>query len=379
MPLIEGPAPLFFAHIPKCAGSSIHAAFEPQYAKEHVFLTGAGAARANFLATPCRFLQQLKYCGGHLTDFDCMHKLGAAKKLTTIREPLTRLQSIMNHSIRGDWLDKTVFEEFRDGSSDRLVEYLDERYYFGQALISYHVQCYRLENTDLEALSDVFVGELAARTAAEYSLVLAEEDIDNFVAGVSPKSQYPVEQRRMVGAELGEYVNFKDKFDDRIRSLLEPDCQFYERLVQSRENCDIRSLERQRRSWILDWDLPVECNGFTLRRQASVQTSVVKEFTSRLFAKHSASIHVCGLPDKAPCSFSGLLRLQAGKDLEALRLQLNGQEVEFKTVNLSPQEWLFYGELESHPSESEWQFSFSSEPKSNNIWFNDFSVHALSS
>ena len=375
MPLVEGQAPIFFAHIPKCAGTSIHAAFEPSYDVDDVYLTGLGRSRTHLLATPCRFLQHLKYCGGHLSDFDCRHKLGEARKITTIREPLARLQSLLNHAIRGNWPGNA--EAYRDGDMRALDQYLGNQYYRGSALISYHVSTYLSEQTAPEALTDAFVESVADRTARDYALILTEEDIDEFVDSLNATSRYAVESRRNVGAELGAYVKFKDSFDERVRSMMRPDEYFYELLLKNRQRIDLGSMTRRKHSWILNWDLPMQCHGFTIRNRATAKTSTVQKFTSRLFERNSASLHVNGLESMAHCSFSGLLGLQNTQDIQKLAIQLNGTPVEFESVNLSTNEVFYYGEIESHSLDSEWQFSFSSDTESPAIWFNDFAIHAF--
>lgn len=375
MPEINGLAPIFFAHIPKCAGTSIHAVMEPRFHSDEVFLTGLNKERANILATPSRYLMKYRYCAGHLSDFDRLYKLGAASCMTTVRHPYQRLQSIMNHAIRDNWPGYEDFIAFSNGDMRAMDKYLTEQYYTGASLLSYFADTRFPETADPDFYRGEKLDEILERVLHDYHVILGEKDIDTFNTAFGFNSSYTLDDRRMVGNELGEYADFAEMFDDQIRAYLQPDVQFYETLLEKRSSIYSSLDGKKRSSWVLDWDEPSMCQGFTHRMEATLQTSLAKQITSRLIAREEA---VLAVPFRAGKStFSGLLALRDEDDLNNFKLFMNGQEVQHHISRLSRWETLFYGKLENHPKNAEWMFSFSEKPTSPLVWLNDFSVHQI--
>lgn len=375
MPVVEGEAPIFFTHIPKCAGTSIHGVLEPKFSANKVFLTGKGRDRTSFLATPTKYLAHLEYCGGHLSDFDCTYKIGVAHRMTTVRHPADRLQSIMNHAIRGGWAGKNEFQAYKDGNTSALNRYLTGQYYQGASMLSYFSTHHRPDVINPSDITSEFAISTAERVAKTYNLVLSENDIDHFVQGVRPDTRYDVETRRMVGKDLGEYTDFSSLFDDKVMSMLDPDLQFYEQALKSRTSLQTPLRGKTKRSWILDWEESNDCFNFTHRKEALLKSSFQERTISRIMQKEYATLHV---PFRAGSSqFSGLIGLRDIDDSKKFYLQLNGENVPCRIVTLSPREFLFYGNLQSHPHDGEWLFGFSEKPESPLVWLNDFAVHEM--
>lgn len=377
MGLSTSAAPIFFTHVPKCAGTSIHTLLDTKYPSDKFFRTIRGATRESFLSTPSRFLADYDYLGGHLYDFDCSYKVGQAVRITTLREPASRLQSMMNHVLRsekGDGLE--VFSAFRSGDPKGFYDFLQREYYVRSSVLSYFSDEAFLTGFNPQSYSPDLIEKHAQRVASSYCAIINQNEIDEFLGWYGRPSRYSISSRRMVGSDLGEYTNFKEKFDDEVYCLLEPDIRFHERLLELRAPLKREAMSKTRKSWVLNWDEPVDCYGFTLRALGKSRTSTVPEFTSRPTQQTSVSIFV-PLESSAPCRFSGLLWLPDPEDITQLAIQLNGEPVAYRYTKLDPKLIFFYGELDGHPGDAEWLFDFTDGMRSRTVWFNDFCVHAF--
>lgn len=369
--------PIFFTHVPKCAGTSIHTILDTKYPSSKFFRTIRGAKRESFLATPSRFLADYEYIGGHLSDFDCVYKVGQAARITTLRDPKSRLQSLMNHVLRAERGEgQETFAAFREGEPKALYEFLQSTYYTGSSILSYFTSDPFLKGVTDQSYSPEVVDAIASRVASNYSVIIDQKEIDQFLGFYSRESRHSISGRRMVGSDLGDYKNFKDMFDEKILALLAPEIRFREKLLELRQPINAVDISRERKSWVLNWDEPVDCNGFALRAIGKSKTSNVKEFTSRPMQQSAASLFV-PLDSTARCCFSGLLWFPDPSDISHLRLQLNGDDVPFNSVMLDPKLAFFYGEISGHPGESEWYFEFTEALKSRTVWFIDFCIHAF--
>lgn len=379
MGLSDTSAPIFFTHVPKCAGTTIHTLLDTKYPSDKFFRTVRGGTREGFLATPSRFFADYDYLGGHLFDFDCTYKVGQAVGITTMRDPLSRLQSLMNHVLRsekGDGLE--AFAAFRDGDPQGLYAYLHSDYYARNSMLAYFSDEPALEGFTNQSYSPDLVEKLAQRIASSYCAVINQDEIEEFLSWYGRPSRYSISGRRMVGSDLGEYTNFKDKFDAKVLELLEPEIQFHKRLLELRAPLNRDAMKKNRKSWVLNWDEPVDCYGFRMRAPGKVPSSIVPEFTSRPTEKASASLFV-PLESSAPCRFSGLLWLVDPKDMKHLRLQLNGETVAYKQTRLEQKLIFIYGELPGHPADAEWLFEFTGDMSSRAVWLHDFCIHAFES
>jgi hypothetical protein len=365
--------PIFFTHVPKSAGTSLHAVFDGLFREDQVIVSDAVNTQERLYATPFRFLQGKRYVGGHYLDQLCTDKIGPALRITTIREPLERLQSLMNHTIRGDGAQKPVFEAFQNGDAAPLAEFLRSTWYRTGSPLNYYAPP-ALRPLLAEDPAGAVEG-IAGHVLAAYDLILHSQDVDDLTEAMLPASAHSRGTRQMDGRKLGRYEAFRDAFGPEILALMAPDIALYDRLAAAARPGTPAILDpRPRQVWALDWDQALPARGFLKRRIAKLPQSLVPEFTSRLIEGRFGAI----FPDPgfAPTRFSAILHLADPEDAPRIRLWNGVRPVPFATRNLAGPRLLFLsGEVPAGAAAQEWAVDLSEARTSNNVWLHDLSLY----
>lgn len=364
--------PIFFTHVPKSAGTSLHAVFDGFFRSDEVIISDAVHTQDKIYGTPFRFLAPLRYLGGHYLDQLCEEKIGPAVRMTTIREPLERLQSFMNHTIRADGPQKAVFEAFQNGDARGLADFLDKAWYRSASPLNYYAPAALREA--LAADPGACVAAVAGHVLARYDVILESEGVDAFTEAVLPASAHSRGTRQMDGRKLGRYAEFRDTFGPAVTGLMAPDIALYEQMRAAVTQDPAAILQpRPRQVWWLDWDRPLPARGFLKRRMARLPQSLQTDFTSRLIEGRIASI----FPDPgfAPARFSAILHLADPADAARVTLFNGTRPVPFDRRQLGPRVLFLSGAVPAGEPVREWAFDLSESRESSNVWLHDFVLY----
>lgn len=385
---MTGLGPIFFAHLPKSAGTSLHALFDALFSSAEMLVSDGTVTRDRVYATPFRFLAARRYVGGHFPDALCAEKIGPAVRLTTIRDPLDRLQSWMNHAIRADWPARPAFEAFLQGRPEALQAWLGRAWYAPQPGPMQPSALTCLAPADLVAGLHrdpaAHVDTVARHVIGSYAAILPSDGVDALVEALLPELAHGRGMRQMVGRSLGPYHDLRDRFGPGVRQFLAPEIALHDRLRAhaAAHPVDPAALvaPRPRSVWWLDWDAPQPARGFLLRRQATFPLSLQPGFTSRLIEGRVASIFVA--PGFVPRRFSGLVHVSEPGDIARLRLFHGRAEVAFSARILAPRVLFFSGEVPVGTGAgtgvgtgAEWAFDLSEGRQSANAWLHDFVLY----
>lgn len=362
--------PIFFTHVPKTAGTSLHAVFDSVFRHDEIVVSDAASTEAKLYATPFRFLARKRYFGGHFSDRLCEEKIGPALRLTTIREPLERLQSFMNHTLRGGNPHKEAFEAFARGDAAPLLGFLREIWYVSASPLRYYCP----ETATLRPDPDAgLVERIADHVRSRYDVILESAAVDDFAEAILPASVHATGMHQMDGRTLGPYHPFRSMFGPEVQALLQPDLDLYALLRAAVRGGPADLFAPQpRRVWYLDWDGPQAARGFLKRREAKFALSAQPEFVSRLIAGRVGSIFA--EPGFAPVRFSAVMHLSDPGDADRLTLWNGAVPIAFRRHALSPRALFLSGTVPAG-AVPEWAFDLSEGRQSANVWLHDFVLY----
>jgi Sulfotransferase family len=326
--------PLYFNHVPKCAGTFVNELLCRSFHRHQLGVEPFLAANDMYTLDAAR-LDRLELVGSHFPHWAAARRLPGWSKLTILREPWPRLQSLLRHLLRlGADLGPvstpvTFLESIRRREFDQAMEQMAIWYPCEASLVSYFVPDPLDQVLPPTALAD------ATKALSGYDAVFLTESLaeDGSLLDRAVNGHHFGVLSRLNTAEHYDDVNrgpFPAEYEKQFHALFPYERKLYEAARDQHERT-VATLGKlapgdcmastnspghdTRAMFAIDWDGPTRCGGFSDRIVAASQGYTgryarrveadrgVLEFTVRKIcdARLEAVFWITPLPDRREC------------------------------------------------------------------------------
>jgi hypothetical protein len=278
--------PVYFNHIPKCAGTTIVTSLSSAFPGGASLLgfrlapTDSGHVYTARLSPSKRWLEA-KFLAGHYGHYPCEHRLGDIFSIVVLREPVSRFKSIVQHNLR----DRGAFAHLTphiDPDQELVVN--------NQDLISAYrclsMTAYLLGDSNVlyEGYNDnQLAGSQAVSNLKEYDIVMTDRNLHAVLDIVRNIFDMPHDETGLVlnshtdFASLQPTVRFPSDTEGNVRQAFPEEFIVYEQAVAHEKRLlaafsenpakVLRHLKGRladkRSRWVLDWSDAIPAWGWS--------------------------------------------------------------------------------------------------------------------